>query len=51
MDINLKELSDKSGRTEVEFAKTIITLLKIKSEVYDIPQKVICYFRGGVIGN
>ncbi len=45
MDINLKELSDKAGRTEVELAKTIITLLKIKAEVYDIPQRIKFTFK------
>ena len=32
-DINLKKLSEESGKTEVELAKTMITLLAVKAKV------------------
>lgn len=40
-EINLAELSKKTGKSEVEIAKSICVLLALKAEVYDIPQKVI----------
>jgi len=54
MRINLGKLSKQTGRTEVELAKTILTLLNIKANVYGIPQKVIMSVekgKGGEIWN
>lgn len=49
--IKLKELAEKSGKSEVEIAKTIITLLIIKAEVYDIPQHVVLSAIRQTVGN
>ncbi len=47
VDINLRELSIKSGKSELELAKSIIILLAIKAEVTKIPQRVVCHFPKG----
>lgn len=47
IDINLKEWSEKTGKTEVELAKAVITLLAIKAKIMATPQRVICYFPKG----
>ena len=44
MDIDLKELSEKSSRSELELAKFIIQLLAMKAEVTGVPQHVVCCF-------
>ena len=38
--INLKELAEGSGKTEMEIFKNIATILMIKSRVYDEPQRL-----------
>lgn len=42
--ISLSELSKYNGESELENLKRLISLLAIKAEYYDIPQKVIVSF-------
>ena len=46
MNINLGELSKKTGKSEVELAKTIISFLTLKAAVYQQPQRVILTQKG-----
>lgn len=48
--INLKALSEYNGKTELENFKTITTILALKANIYNKPQKIRITFRGNPVG-